>query len=81
QCLKNQAEKNTARFIAYPFGSFNRRVEQYASRHFAAGFAYNNRLYVPSLRGNNKFQISRIIISSNKSVDELISVVNNKTIN
>lgn len=80
QCLRKQNKNNIARFLAYPYGAFNQSVQKYASRHYAGAFAYNNKLFIPKDRVNNKFKISRIIVNSNKSVNELIALVNNKVV-
>lgn len=69
-------EGKVAAHIAYPFGAYNGKVKEYASKYYASGYLYNSKpLKLGWLRNN--YEISRITVNNTQSPNKLIKIAEN----
>lgn len=72
QCLKN---KKVASQMAYPYGSQNEKVNEYAALYYAAAYLYNNHFFEISNKKNNRYLIPRLITERDKTAKDLINII------
>lgn len=67
------ANQTVALHLAYPYGSFDTRVQKQASKYYLSGYSYEN-LALQSSQLKNKYQIPRLNITKNTSLTKMIQL-------
>lgn len=65
--------QTVALHLAYPYGSFNERVQRQASKYYVAGYSFENIALQPE-QITNKYQIPRLNITKNTSLTKMIQL-------
>ena len=65
--------KTVALHLAYPYGSFDTRVQRQASKYYLSGYSYEN-LALQADQLTNKYQIPRLNITKNTSLTKMIQL-------
>jgi peptidoglycan/xylan/chitin deacetylase (PgdA/CDA1 family) len=76
QCTEDlDPEKKVASYLAYPNGATNKKVEQYTSAYYDAGFLYDNKVFEINSISNNRFRVHRLMAYRGMSPEHLIKLV------
>lgn len=74
QCTQGlEANQTLGLHLAYPYGSFDARVQTLASKYYLSGYSYEN-LALQTTRLPNKYQLPRLNITKNTSLTKMIQL-------
>lgn len=66
-------EQKVASHLAYPYGAYNKRSEDYVSKYYLSSYLYNSRL-LKSCRLKSYYEIPRLTVNHQKPVSRLIKM-------